>query len=276
MKSIIKEFIPPFFLNYLTAFFYGWRGDYTSWKEALSHSIGYDHPAILEKVKEAALRVKQQQACYERDAVTFNQPSYSFPLLTALFFVARQYGNKIHVLDFGGSLGSTYFRNRQLIQHLDFKWCVVEQPHFVEEGNRHFSDSFLSFYPTIRQCCETCNIHLALFSSSLPYVEDPFAVIQEVIREQIPFLFIDRMPLLTKGANRITIQKVHPAIYRASYPCHLFNEQYFLQQLEPDYSLIYEFVCPENINVRHGLMKGYFMEKKGVSLSSHLWPDSST
>ena len=70
---------------------YGWSGDYTSWQEAKKEATGFDHPAILEKVKNALLKVKNGEAAHERDSVLYDRIQYSFPLLaghTILIFLS--------------------------------------------------------------------------------------------------------------------------------------------------------------------------------------------
>jgi hypothetical protein len=46
---------------------------------------------------------------------------------------AVMHGGELRVLDFGGSLGITYFHNQDLIQNLTVSWSVVEQEHSVTE-----------------------------------------------------------------------------------------------------------------------------------------------
>ncbi len=61
----------------------GWSGDYSSWKSAQQHCVGYDAANILEKVKDAILKVKNGEAVYERDSVLFYKIEYAYPLLSA-------------------------------------------------------------------------------------------------------------------------------------------------------------------------------------------------
>ena len=78
---------------------------------------------------------------FERDGVVFDQPDYNFPLLACLLRVATESGNRLRVLDFGGSLGSTYFQCRPFLGGVsELRWTVVEQPQFVECGRREFED----------------------------------------------------------------------------------------------------------------------------------------
>ena len=47
-------------------------GNYSSWAEARANSTGYDSEVILNKTKDALLKVKRGEAAYERDSVTFD------------------------------------------------------------------------------------------------------------------------------------------------------------------------------------------------------------
>ncbi len=144
---MIKEFIPPILLKYLTGFLYGWKGNYSTWDEAKKKCSGYDSEIIFSKVKSASLKVKNGQSVFERDSVIFDKIQYSFPLLSSLALIAQQNNGKLNVLDFGGSLGSSYFQNKNMFSRTkEFNWCVVEQPHFVREGLHSFADNNLHFF----------------------------------------------------------------------------------------------------------------------------------
>src|SRR2546423_4469658 len=134
LKGIVKEILPPVLVKLLTRTSrYGWKGNYSTWQEAIRHCNGYDSPGILEKVKFSALKVKKGVAPYERDSVLFDRIAYSWPLLASLLWIAAKNRGRLNVLDFGGSLGSSYFQNRQFISGLnEIRWYVIEQPNFVE------------------------------------------------------------------------------------------------------------------------------------------------
>ena len=106
---------------------YEWfTGDYSSWEEALKFCDGYNKPNILEKVKNSLLKVKKGEAVYERDSVLFDHIEYSMPLLVSLLYMTTVYKNNLNILDFGGSLGSSYFQNRKFLEKLD-PFCGLRQ-----------------------------------------------------------------------------------------------------------------------------------------------------
>ena len=228
---------------------HGWHGNYKSWEEAKRKSSGYDSIRILEKVKESARMVQQGLVPYERDSVIFEKVQYAYPLLSGLMWIAAQNKGKLHVMDFGGALGSSYYQNKYFLDTLDdVKWCVVEQPHFVQAGKEGFSTDKLQFYDSIDTCLGSNHMDLILLSSIIQYLESPYELLVELQSRQIRYIFIDRTPFV-KGPDRITIQKVNPKIYPARYPCWFFNESRFLDFMGRNYDNILEFDALDRANI---------------------------
>jgi len=117
------------------------EGPVPSWEEARIASGGYDDASILDKVRDATLKVKHGEAAYERDSVIFPAVAYTWPLLAGLMSTAALHDGRLSVLDFGGSLGSSYFQNRAFLDTLsDVSWGVVEQRHYVACGQELLAD----------------------------------------------------------------------------------------------------------------------------------------
>jgi len=263
MKKILKEVIPPFVLKPITGLFYGWSGNYSSWKEASEKSTGYDTQIIIKKVKDALLKVKTGQAVYERDSVIFDKVHYSFPLLSALSLVALRNKGNLNVLDFGGSLGSSYYQNQNFFTDTEqFNWCVVEQPHFVKEGQETFADKHLHFFYDIETCLKQYKVDMLLLSSVIQYLENPLSFLDEVIGKKIEYIMIDRTPLLLKGDDRITIQKVPKNIYEAKYPCRILNESKLLEHILKHYDLVFDEQTEESINIKNAVFKAFLFKRK--------------
>lgn len=248
----IKDLVPPIIPKVLSSVRgrkFGWFGNYKSWEEALKSSGGYDSAYIAEKVKDALLKVKRGEAVCERDSVLFDKIEYSWPLLGGLMWVAAQDGGKLSVLDFGGSLGSTYFQNLRFLSSLrDLEWNVVEQDVFVRTGEASFQDNTLRFYRSFNNCYEQAKPNVVLFSCVLQYLERPFEILQQAFDYSPRFIIIDNMPF-TSQADRITVQKVPPEIYTASYPCWLLNKEKFLAFFEPHYEMVADFTSDLSIIV---------------------------
>jgi putative methyltransferase (TIGR04325 family) len=217
-------------------------GNYKSWDEARSVSGGFESDLILTKVKNALLKVKSGEAVYERDSVLFDRIQYSWPLLSGLLWVASRCGNKLNLVDFGGALGSTYFQNKRFLEHLlEIKWNIVEQENFVECGKFYFEDGCLRFYRNLGECITDQVPDVIILSSILQYLEKPYDLLAEIFRYDFRYILVDRTPFLEGEEDRITIQKVPPAIYPASYPAWFFNQEKFLGFFPREYELFADF-----------------------------------
>jgi putative methyltransferase (TIGR04325 family) len=253
-KKIIKSFIPPFVFNLFKGKRkYGFFGNYKDWQSALKDSKGYDDPAILEKVKNSLLKVKNGEAVYERDSVLFDHIEYSWPILTSLLWIASKNNNRLNLIDFGGSLGSSYFQNINFLKHLsELKWNVIEQNNFLECGKKYFENDQLKFKNNIESCMTESRPQAILLSSVIEYIEKPYDILEEIVKNKIPYVIVDRTSFFkdTNLPDRITIQKVSPRIYDAVYPCWILNEEKFKKFMTNNgYSIKAEFNSNENFAV---------------------------
>jgi putative methyltransferase (TIGR04325 family) len=203
---------------------YGLSGDYHSWDEAMAASTGYTSEIILEKTKAALLKVKNGEAEYERDSVLFTKIQYSWPVLAGLMWVAARSGGRLNVLDFGGSLGTTYFQNRVFLSKLlEVRWNIVEQAGHVETGRRWFEDDSLHFYTGIADCQADTNPNVVLLSGVLQCLEHPYTVLDQILSLPCDKVIIDRTPFWDGPTDKLCVQRVPPSIYPASYPCYIFS-----------------------------------------------------
>jgi putative methyltransferase (TIGR04325 family) len=247
---------------------HGYFGNYPNWEAAKRASSGYDAEHILDKVKEALLKVKRGEAVYERDSVLFDRIEYSWPALTGLLWIASQNGNRLNVLDFGGSLGSSYFQNRKFLSHLkEFRWNVVEQPHFVRCGQESFQGETLRFYASIKDCLSDNNPSVLILSGVLAYLEDVEGVLSSMLEQNFPYIIIDRTAFVSEGEDRITVQQVPARIYKASYPCRFFNETWLLGLfMAAGYELVVDFVALDSANIP-SIFKGFIFRKGSAKMS---------
>ena len=213
---------------------YDHTGDYGSWEDARNNSTGYDDPLILERTTQAILKIKRGESVYERDSILFDTIEYSYPVLAGVMWVAARYGGWLNVLDFGGSLGTTYFQNYAFIKNLpEYQWNIIEQPEYVNVGKTLLQDEFLMFFPDIRSCLESANNpNVCLCSSSLQYVEYPYTVLMELAGiPTVKCIIIDRIPFHDGKDDRLCVQRVPPEIYPASYPIWIFSKEKFVHYL---------------------------------------------
>jgi putative methyltransferase (TIGR04325 family) len=260
IKKIIEKILPDTLIRSATGIFYGWRGNFSEWSEARKKCSGYESGEILEKVKDSTLKVKEGKAVYERDSMIFDEIQYSFGLLSGLMWIAAQNGGKINVLDFGGSLGSTYYQNKTFLDSLtEVNWCIVEQHSFVKAGNENFADDRLHFFYNIDECLSSFKIDVVLLSSVVQYLEKPFDLILQIKLKEIKYIIFDRTPFI-ESKDRITVQKVNPKIYKGSYPCWFFNKTDFIARLSDSYKLQFEFNALDKANI-NSEFKGFLFKR---------------
>jgi putative methyltransferase (TIGR04325 family) len=261
---LLKLLIPPIFfifLNKLRGGKYGWKGNYSSWEDACRHATGYDQNDILSKVKESALKVKNGEAAYERDSVVFDQICYSWPILSGILLSSGKSGS-IHVLDFGGGLGSTFYQNKKFLDLFDeVSWSIIEQPNFVKTGQQYFSDNSLRFYPDLESCLKEQQPNVLLLSSVMQYIEKPYELIEQLSKIRFDYILVDRTPFSYEDKEQLKLQVVSPEIYSASYPCWFFSESSFIEHyLKNGYKLIESFASLEG-NSRDCMFKGMIFKR---------------
>lgn len=229
VKSFVRPLVPPVLISLMRRFRtdrVSLKGDFSSWDEAASHCTGYDSEEILAKVLAATLKVKHGEAVFERDSVLFDKIEYSWPVLAGLMLAAGRSEGKLNVLDFGGALGTSYFQNRKFLNTLrDVVWNVVEQPNYVEAGWAHIQDGPIRFFKSINECLNNNQPNVVLLSSVLQYLDKPFEIIVEISQAQADVLLLDRTSFSLSGRDDvIKLQNVPESIYKATYPCRVFNE----------------------------------------------------
>jgi putative methyltransferase (TIGR04325 family) len=245
-RKIIQQITPPLLWKVIKHLFPTrevaiWIGNYLSWEEAKMQCSGYDDQIILEKCKESLLKVKNSEAVYERDSAIFNEVQYSWGLLAGLQRAALENNTKLCVLDFGGSLGSSYYQNKDFLNlGENLIWCIVEQEHFVKCGRENFESEQLKFYYSIEECLSQQQPNVLLLSSVLQYLENPYEWISKFVNINIPYIIIDRTAYCDKEADLLTIQNVPGSIYKASYPAWFFSKSMNTHALK-DYKIVAEF-----------------------------------
>jgi putative methyltransferase (TIGR04325 family) len=263
-KKILLEILPPFFVKILKSLkkrvlrkhLISFYGKFNTWEEAKKHSTGYDSGIILNKVKISLMKVKNGDAVYERDSVIFDKIKYSWQILANLLWIASRNNNRLDIIDFGGSLGSTYFQNLNYLKHLNYlSWNIVEQKSFVDCGKEYFEDKNLHFFYSIKECLKSQNPDAILLSGVLQYLELPYDFIEELINYNFKYIFFDRTFFNHKSRDILTVQIVPPEIYSASYPVWFLNKEKFLGMFTGRYKALAEFDSFDKVN------KGFIFER---------------
>ena len=241
-------------------------GDYARWADAQRDSVGYDAGIILDRTRAALLQVKNGAAVFERDSVLFERPQYPFPLIAGLLRAALVGQGQLKVLDFGGSLGTTYFQSRPLLRQVTaVEWSVVEQPGHVACGREHFADAELGFYTTVEECLRQRRPDTLLLSSVLQYLPAPYRTLQELLAHGWRHLVIDRTSFLGSGRDRLTVQHVPESIYPVTYPAWFLSEPRFTAVIAAaGYTLVTDFAGSDQGAPADepGYFKGFIYEKR--------------
>jgi putative methyltransferase (TIGR04325 family) len=220
-------------------------GDYDNWAAAARECMGYGSENILETVLSATLKVQRGEAIGQRDGVLLNEIPYNFPLISTLLSAATLSGNCLSVLDFGGSLGVSFFHSRDFLRDVSkVTWAVVEQANFVSAGRKHLQSEELSFYETIEECTGHISPNIIVLSGVLAYLSDPWKTLRSLLHLGAAYVFIDRTGLIASGNDRLTIQHVPNWVYRADIPAWFLSETKLLSLLrETGYVLLCDFTA---------------------------------
>jgi putative methyltransferase (TIGR04325 family) len=232
---------------------------FTTWQTAENACDKCDDEVVLNTYVNAALAVGNGDAIYDRDGKIHRSFSENAHLVAALQYVSKTEG-QFKVLDFGGALGNMYRQHRWSLDKFgDFTWCVVDKERFVDTGKRLFTSNKLKFEPTIPQAIASYQPNIAVISNVLQRFEHPFDVLNELAQSDIPYLFIDRTPVIT-AANSLVTRGFLPAVSEEKcFPTWHFSEAAFKKALQNKYRIINEFDADnQEDNVRH---VGFFCEK---------------
>jgi hypothetical protein len=189
MKAAIRPFVPPILLERprsgptagaapASTAYYDFSDPFPTWADAVAASGGYDDPDILRRVRAAALKAKRGEIAYEQDSLEFAEPSPKWEMLACLMTaLANSMNRPGHIIDFGGSLGTLYYRHRDFVRGVC--WSIVEQPGFVKCGKAEFADQTLGFFSSVGEALERAPGDVLLVGCTLQVLEDPFAPIRQ-------------------------------------------------------------------------------------------------
>lgn len=255
MKQFVRRILPPLLYDALR-----WclrpearhsakepirfSGNYANWEEARRDSTGYDSPVILEQTRTAILKVKDGEAPFERDGVLLPTPEPPLQLLAGLLRAAADNNGRLHVLDFGGSLGSTYFQCRHFLRPVPaLRWSVVEQPAHAACGAREFANDELQFFTDVTAAIQAGQPDVLILSGVLQFLPDPIAWLTSMLDHRIKYVLVDRTYFHFQTGHRLTVQHVPAWIYPASYPTWFFSESEFRNCFATHYELVADFLA---------------------------------
>lgn len=230
---------------------FGWRwfrGNYPTWAAARAASAGYDDAPILDRVVLATREVRAGRALWERDGTLFHVPEINEPLLKALTACAKR-GDRFEVVDFGGSLGSTWWQHRAQLADLRLSaWRVVEQEHYVQAG-AEFANDILSFHHTLEEACVNGAPTVILFSGVLQCVESPSSILHAAARTGTENIVLDRTPFVKRGGKRLAVQHTPSQLGGGTYPCWHFVMDELLAPLRGNYDFVEDWPSLDDLDL---------------------------
>ena len=238
-----------------------YSGPYHNWDLAIASSTGYDSDEIFNKIKSSATKVKNSSDGYERDSIIFYDKNYDQNLIKIFDNLDKNEKKMINILDFGGSLGSLYFKYKNKINK-KFIWSIIEQKKFAEEGILNFQSQQLRFFYNLADYKNFFRADLLILSSSLQYLKNYKQVLNELIKLDPKYIVILKTPFSFRLDDEIYIQKVSKNIYNASYPTWIFNYHNFINNFRTNFELISKFSCePFVYNIEYLII---FLKNKNV------------
>lgn len=213
-------------------------GDYDSWNQCLKDCQGYDDPVIINKVIDAIQKVIDGSAAWERDSYLFYEQKYAHQICAMILRCALQNGNSgVRVLDIGGSLGSTYFQNRNYLAEVkNLEYVIAEQEHYANYGRANLENDVLKFIGSRENYEDFGEFDIVLLSGSLQYIFEYEEIIAKVEKVKPHYIIIDR--ILVGNKKRICKQTVPETIYKSSYPVWIFTEEEIESFFSVDYTIV--------------------------------------
>jgi putative methyltransferase (TIGR04325 family) len=215
----------------------GFHGPFSTWEEAEALSNGWDSDIITKKKFQAAIKVRDGLSEFEQDSIMYDKIIYSETILAFLILHMSRHKNKISIIDFGGGLGTNYFQNRKILGGLyntSVSWNIVELPLLSELGREHFANSQLTFFSDIGDAIRAVRdvADSVLFSGSLQYIPEPFALLDQVIDRGGKLLAFDRLVVSPTENHAVFVHVPHPEYYYpATYPSWCFSKELFIRNL---------------------------------------------
>ena len=240
--GIVKQFVPPLIWRGLKATVgrtesaahqdpqpalselpVGFSGKYETFQAAKSvanayNQYGYHHPDIL-AYYEAGSQPYVDSFKNGDDTSVDTKALRILGALAAKTNLITPGKPSLTVLDFGGALGSLYFRMRRFIPAEKVAWTVSEVEETAAYGQKKFSSDelqFVSGHPPAQT-------DLVIASSSVHYTQDPYETLSNLTDARPRFFVLDRQPLVDFEETFVA-QRVPFSIYDTAHPYMLMNK----------------------------------------------------
>ena len=226
---------------------------YASFDEALKDSDSYEHPALVEIVKEKTKRYKDGLASAADRVVESRQLVQN---LLALSYVDPQ--RPLDVLEVGGACGASYFELKRLLPDRIRRWSIVETASMAEAGNAISEDSNLSFHSDLTAAAKHLHSRdLAIAQGVLQYAADPVAVLKALFALNFSCVYITRTAVAEVDSPIFLKQETDLAAHgpgrlpnapegKSTQPMTLVSAASLLAAIPANYETVFNFVESED------------------------------
>ena len=190
LRDVVRDLLPYGVVRAIRRRNKGIVGDYPDWETALRATGLYkpDMTALIDTVRR--YRGGEGSFLNQYDPTA---RGVSYPLLAGLLTASVRSGGTLGVLDFGGSLGQTWFGLEWTLRHLPSTvWCVVDQPECVAGARSVFQSDRLRFYTSADEAAAEHDLDTIVCSSTLQYLDEPYNVLRMLAGLGLPNLILDR------------------------------------------------------------------------------------
>jgi len=151
--------------------------------------------------------VYQKSVAFNRTtALDLGMGSERLLLAVGIALAEGERGEPCRVLDFGGACGVHHTLAALMFPDAAFRWAVVETPSMVRKA-RSLETESLKFFESIKAAAAWLDsVDLVNSNSALQYVEDPLAIIHELLALAPKVLLWERM-MLSSGATHVDRQR---------------------------------------------------------------------
>ena len=236
----------------------------SSWDDALKNSHNYNQDKLINNIFLATQNVLKKKYKYESDGINFNYLNIDNNFLESLKKCIKK-ENTI-LLDFGGSLGSMYFKYHDLISKNKYiELLIVEQEKIFEKSKILNFPINIKFFKNIDEIQVKPDI--ILLGSVLQYIEHHNKLLKKLISLKPNYIFIERTIFSINNLEPIYIQENYFKLKKTSYPVRAISLKLLIKfMLKANYIIMNKYenkdkITGDNVKVNSILFKKKSNEK---------------
>jgi putative methyltransferase (TIGR04325 family) len=186
---------------------------------------GYQNPAIIEGTIRRTREVRAEVAANPLGLLNGTTMQTLAAVLSAFGTAPRE----LHVLDFGGAMGTHYYALSPVLKtRFRLKWTVCETPATARAAAAEFQTEELQFVDSLDRVSSRPD--LVLCSGSLQYVEDPGEFLGRLLALS-DVLIMNRTAIVARESDTVMVQNVNSDVYQARFAAWFLSEQRLLARL---------------------------------------------